>query len=318
MQPISKDGTPTYPHIFRKIQAVGAALEQRGYVERGRRPNLFVRDYGAVKFYADLGGTPEVPVWTNQSALFYWFWHPRPGPQPEVRERTVLVEWVRMRGVPLRLSQALAHDEAETRQDARLAEQYEYEDRRALFIGEHASWGDARFPSEVGRAQAEQAELLDDRARGHVRNPDVAALGSDPASALRVPGATQRRRQFIPPRLVRGMPEPARLRAVFASDRQEAEVLAYYADALESLGWKDAPFRPREQPRRDPSDPWAHDSGGRQWTRDGWTFRIFLLGGQDRIIYDLTTAPSAFETWLDGPMLSIDRFDQMANRPPRE
>lgn len=56
MQPASKDGSPIHPKTFRKLQLIGATFERHGYVERGRRPNLFVRDYGVVKFYAISAG----------------------------------------------------------------------------------------------------------------------------------------------------------------------------------------------------------------------------------------------------------------------
>lgn len=232
-------------------------------------------------------------MWSDARALFYWFWHRKPGPAPEIRARSVLVEWVRMRGVPLRLSHALAYQEADARADSALVEQYDYEERRALFVGEHAPWADGRFPEELGRASAEQVGWDDDRPS---HDHGVAALRADPASKIRVPDSVRRRWRFIA--ATAGRP---RLFAVFGSERPDDEVLEYYAEALRTLGWDEAPYRPRTQAGRDPGDPWAHDVGGREWRRDEWNFTVFLLGGQDRMIYDLTPARSAFEIWLEGP-----------------
>lgn len=162
MEPVSKDGSSIRPEIFRKLQTIGRQLEVHGYVERGRRPNLFVRDYRGVKFYADFGGTDDVPIWRDPRPLFYWFWHPKPGPAPEIRQRMVLVEWVRLGDVPRRLSYDLMHDQTETRVDAQLVEQFDYEARRALFVGPHATWADERFASELGHAAPDQNALLDE------------------------------------------------------------------------------------------------------------------------------------------------------------
>ncbi len=290
VQPISKDGSRIHPQTFRRLQLVGATLERHGYVERGRRPNLFVRDYGFVRFYADLGGTDEVPVWRDERALFYWFWNPKPGPALELRQRTVLFEWVRLNGVPARLSHALPYDETTTREEALLAEQFDYERRGALFVGTHASWAEARYPWDP---------YVQDQLDGPIRPPDVDALRTDPAAKLKAPGAERRRRH-----VAYADPyghHPARLALVFRSDRADDEILAFYDEVLRTLGWTAVAFHPREQPRRDPADPWAHDSGGREWTRDGWRFRLFLLGGCDRMAYDLGAAPSAFEVWLETP-----------------
>lgn len=65
MKPVAKDGSAIYPQVFAKLEATGRQLEALGYVERGRRPNLFVRDYRAVQFYADFGGTEFVPLWRD-------------------------------------------------------------------------------------------------------------------------------------------------------------------------------------------------------------------------------------------------------------
>lgn len=104
MEPVSKDGSPIYPWVFAKLQAIARQLEARGYVERGRRPNLFVRDYRGVKFYADFGGTEEVPIWSNPRPLFYWFFDKQSSFDLETRQAMVLIEWRRLAHIPKRTS----------------------------------------------------------------------------------------------------------------------------------------------------------------------------------------------------------------------
>ncbi len=102
MEPVTKDGRPIYPKTFAKLQVIGRQLEARGYVERGSRPNLFVRDYRCVQFYADFGGTEEIAPWENVRPLFYWFF--RKQLDLETRQAMVLIEWRRLEGVPKRMS----------------------------------------------------------------------------------------------------------------------------------------------------------------------------------------------------------------------
>lgn len=293
MRPVDADGSPIHPSTYRKIETIGRALVRHGYIEHDSKHNLFVADYGIVRFYSSLRSTPEVKIWHDERALFYWFWHPKPGPALELRQRMVLLEWVRLRNVAKRLSHALQYDETPTRDEALLVARFDYARRGALFVGGHAAWAEGRFPWDP----YDQDEI-----DAPVRPRDLDALRADSAAKLRAPGAERRQRRVAnadPYRL-----RPARLTLVFRSDRSDDEILAFYEEALRELGWSEAEFRAREQSGRDPGDPWAHDRGGREWTREGWVFRLFLLGGQDRIGYDLSAAPSAFEIWLETPLLA--------------
>lgn len=118
MKPATKDGRPIHPHVFAQLEAIGRQLEARGYVERGRRPNLFVHDYRSVQFYADFGGTPEVAPWENTAPLFYWFF--RKPLDLETRQAMVLIEWRRLAGVPKRISWniKLGHGEGDAEAEA--------------------------------------------------------------------------------------------------------------------------------------------------------------------------------------------------------
>lgn len=105
MEPVTKDGRPIHPRTFAVLQVIGRQLEARGYVERGSRPNLFVRAYPGVKFYADFGGTREVAIWRDRRPLMYWFFQqPSLRLDPETRQAMVLIEWRRLAGIPKRLS----------------------------------------------------------------------------------------------------------------------------------------------------------------------------------------------------------------------
>ena len=102
MRPVTKDGKTIGLVLFEKLLGYGKVLSQHGYIESAMKPNLFGCHYQTVSFYADMRGTREVPLWVDDRPLFYWYWH-----QPlsiEVRQKTVLVEWVRLGHMPLRLA----------------------------------------------------------------------------------------------------------------------------------------------------------------------------------------------------------------------
>lgn len=102
MKPVTKDGRAIRLAIFDRMLAHAKLLSLHGYIESALKPNLFCCHYRSVSFYADMRGTREVQPWVDDRPLFYWYWHT---PLPlEVRQRTVLVECVRLGRTPLRLA----------------------------------------------------------------------------------------------------------------------------------------------------------------------------------------------------------------------
>lgn len=119
MNPTLRDGSTVYPPVFKKIRHIGDLLEARGYVERGRKANLFVRFYRGVKFYADFD-TEVIRPWEDERPLFYWYFDKGTSLDILPRQRMILLEWTRLLHVPKRLSHDLPHGPAETYREAEL------------------------------------------------------------------------------------------------------------------------------------------------------------------------------------------------------
>ena len=100
MEPRDKFGKAIYGRTWSNITDFGARLLEAGYVESPAKPNLFSREVAATdprtaarardlgypiidepasiicRFYADLRGTSEVPIWSDPTPLFYAFFNP--------------------------------------------------------------------------------------------------------------------------------------------------------------------------------------------------------------------------------------------------
>jgi len=86
LRALDKFGHEIYPPAYDKMLAYSRVLKAHGYIESLRKPNLFYkhngevnfynsvdgkREYTVVTFFADMRGTKEVPIWQDQSPLFY-------------------------------------------------------------------------------------------------------------------------------------------------------------------------------------------------------------------------------------------------------
>jgi hypothetical protein len=111
MQPVDKFGREIFPHIFRRLFAIGNKLISLGYVEAKSKPNLFVRDAKVVTFFADMRGTDTIPIWSDPTPLFYWNWN-KPVADLAVRQNILYIEGKRlqMERVEIRLSNELHQD----------------------------------------------------------------------------------------------------------------------------------------------------------------------------------------------------------------
>lgn len=119
---IDKDkfGRAIYPKVFSTLQKIGRQLEQLGYYESRKKPNLFYRPHKNAKFsvvfFADMRGTDVIPIWEAPRPMFYWNFEPKQHSYPiELRQRVVCMEWQRMSDVPKRLSTELRMDPSSTK-----------------------------------------------------------------------------------------------------------------------------------------------------------------------------------------------------------
>jgi hypothetical protein len=91
MKPVDKFGQPIYSKTYEKMLNFGHLLDEHGYMESTRKPNLFYRhledgDKGII-YFADMRGTEEVAVWEDASPLFYWQF---PNRTPEWKRRRLI------------------------------------------------------------------------------------------------------------------------------------------------------------------------------------------------------------------------------------
>jgi hypothetical protein len=167
MEPKGRNGQPIYPRIFQQLQAYGRTLEQCGYKESQKKPNLFYRSYPFGTFFADLRGTEEVPIWEDLSALFYFQWQGEPLP-PAVRQQIVKLEWERTGDIPKRLSFNLHHDDAASN-DAELVSGFYTQASDILFRGWKLSipgYGEENPPAAHQEVDLEEIDDVDDDFRG--------------------------------------------------------------------------------------------------------------------------------------------------------
>ncbi len=71
MKPVDKFGKPIYPGVFQTLQRIGISLEQLGFNESARKPNLFLRKDSCGTVFADMRGTKEIPIWGEICPLIY-------------------------------------------------------------------------------------------------------------------------------------------------------------------------------------------------------------------------------------------------------
>lgn len=70
----NKDGRPILSETtWRRLVDTGKKLEGLGYIELSHKQNLFSRKLDLGYIYADLRGTEEVPIWSDQAPLLYFF-----------------------------------------------------------------------------------------------------------------------------------------------------------------------------------------------------------------------------------------------------
>lgn len=72
MIPIDKFGNKIYPSKFMKLKENEKVLLSLGYKESQDKPNLFYKIQSEFRFFADMRGTEEVPIWRDTRPLFYW------------------------------------------------------------------------------------------------------------------------------------------------------------------------------------------------------------------------------------------------------
>jgi len=80
----------------------GSQLAELGYFERPDTPNLFVRHYRSISFFADLSGKDEdLPIWTDPRPVLRWRY--ALGHSASVAARSVNIEAARLAPLPIRL-----------------------------------------------------------------------------------------------------------------------------------------------------------------------------------------------------------------------
>ncbi|MEZ5359651.1 MAG: hypothetical protein R3F48_12600 [Candidatus Zixiibacteriota bacterium] len=67
-----KFGHKIYNKAYRILEKNGNILLNLGYRESSKNPNLFYLNTRLVRFFADMRGTEEVPIWQETKPLFYW------------------------------------------------------------------------------------------------------------------------------------------------------------------------------------------------------------------------------------------------------
>lgn len=75
LRPWERDarGKELFPSLQRTLHATGERLRSIGFRQARSKPWLFVFNVRRVgSFFANLGGTPEVPIWSDPTPLFHW------------------------------------------------------------------------------------------------------------------------------------------------------------------------------------------------------------------------------------------------------
>lgn len=68
-----KRGRPLFPALASKLEQTGRRLCQEGFKQAREKPWLFLLPIkGVGMFFADMGGTDEVPIWSDPTPLYYW------------------------------------------------------------------------------------------------------------------------------------------------------------------------------------------------------------------------------------------------------
>ena len=71
MKPEDKFGNQIFPKVFGRLQKYGVALEESGWKESSRKPNLLFKKFRDVVVFADMRGTEIVPIWEAPFPLLY-------------------------------------------------------------------------------------------------------------------------------------------------------------------------------------------------------------------------------------------------------
>lgn len=68
-----KRGAPLYPQIAAKLHETGRRLCAEGFKQAQQKPWLYIlRIKGVGTFFANMGGTAEVPIWKDTTPLYHW------------------------------------------------------------------------------------------------------------------------------------------------------------------------------------------------------------------------------------------------------
>ena len=68
----AKQGQPIYERAWRILLKQGRILQDCGYKESKKKPNLFYRTIDEGRLFVDMRGTDIVPIWIDPTPLFYW------------------------------------------------------------------------------------------------------------------------------------------------------------------------------------------------------------------------------------------------------
>jgi hypothetical protein len=86
---------------WNRLYHYGTQLLGYGYRVSSTKPNLFVRSYPSIVFFADLRGTRNVPLSRDSRPLFYW--QLGANVDPARGARMVAIEATRLDPIPIRL-----------------------------------------------------------------------------------------------------------------------------------------------------------------------------------------------------------------------
>jgi hypothetical protein len=102
VRPYDKQDRPLFGETWDRVHHYGTQLLALGYTEHAQKPNLFVRKYRRLDFYADLRGSNIIPIWNDPRPMFYWRFKRQH--DPRVAPRVVSIEATRLAPMPIRLS----------------------------------------------------------------------------------------------------------------------------------------------------------------------------------------------------------------------
>ena len=105
---LDRQGRPLSGWLWDRVHHYGTQLLACGYWESTTKPNLFVRSYPSVTFFADLRGTRYITIAEDSRPLFYWN-IPFAVDRDRVA-RMVAIEGARLAPIPIRLPSIL-HEE---------------------------------------------------------------------------------------------------------------------------------------------------------------------------------------------------------------